>query len=153
MRAALLVVMLAALAGAASATAAAHTSTPVPVLAYHVVGDPPAGAPQPGLYVSVADFRAQLDWLARHGCRPVTIECALAALGPRHPLPPKSPVTLTFDNSYPERRRRRAATAPRAPLAGDAEPAHRQPDPGERDTTLIAAGWEIDAHTSSRTTT
>ena len=35
-----------------SATAAKPSRTPVPILMYHVIADPPADAPYPDLYVS-----------------------------------------------------------------------------------------------------
>src|SRR5712675_1345313 len=44
----------------------------VPILEYHVIGDPGPGARFPRLYLSVADFRSQLAWLARHGYQAVT---------------------------------------------------------------------------------
>ena len=117
----------------------------MPVLAYHVVGDPPAGAPQPGLYVSVADFRAQLDWLARHGYHPVTMNALWRHWTRGAPLPPK-PIALTFDDGYPEHvdvvrplLRARHWPATLNLHIGNLTPA--------RVKTLIAAGWEIDAHT------
>src|SRR5262249_32103517 len=62
----LALVCAAAAAGGRIATAAAPRATPVPILEYHVIGDPPPGAPYPALYVAEADFRAQLTWLERH---------------------------------------------------------------------------------------
>jgi peptidoglycan/xylan/chitin deacetylase (PgdA/CDA1 family) len=115
------------------------------VLAYHVVGDPPPGAPFPGLYVSVADFRAQLEWLAGHGYHPVTMNALWRHWARGAPLPPK-PIALTFDDGYPEdvdvvrpllRARRWPATLNLH--IGNLIPA--------RVRRLIAAGWEIDAHT------
>ena len=96
----LLLALVAALAGGSTAHAAPR-STPVPILAYHVVGDPPPGAPQPGLYVSVADFRAQMAWLARHGYHPVTLDAVRRHWQRGAALPPK-PIALTFDDGYPE---------------------------------------------------
>jgi hypothetical protein len=37
---------------------------PVPILMYHVIGSPPAGAPYPDLYLPRADFAAEVAWLA-----------------------------------------------------------------------------------------
>jgi peptidoglycan/xylan/chitin deacetylase (PgdA/CDA1 family) len=47
-------------------------TTPVPILMYHVIADPPAGAPYPQLYVSESEFAAQMRWLGRHGYHAVT---------------------------------------------------------------------------------
>ena len=48
-------------------------ATPVPILMYHVLGDPPPGAPFPQLYVTDRDFAGQMRWLARHGYTAVTL--------------------------------------------------------------------------------
>src|SRR6478672_5946453 len=50
-----------------------HTG-PVPILEYHVLGEPPAGVAYPELYVARPDFRHQLEWLDRHGYQAVTLE-------------------------------------------------------------------------------
>src|ERR1035441_2084346 len=56
---------------AAGQQASAHTGppgqTPVPILMYHVIAEPPAGAPFPGLYVSPAEFAEQMSALERAG--------------------------------------------------------------------------------------
>src|SRR5436190_23409326 len=46
---------------------------PVPILEYHVIGDPPAGAPFPELYVGRRAFAAQLRWLRAHGYHAVSL--------------------------------------------------------------------------------
>src|SRR3954453_382573 len=46
---------------------------PVPVLMYHEVRVPPAGAPNPGLFVSEKTFDAQAAWLGRHGYHGITV--------------------------------------------------------------------------------
>jgi peptidoglycan/xylan/chitin deacetylase (PgdA/CDA1 family) len=144
LRLVLALALAAALAGAAAASAAPE-STPVPVLAYHVVGDPPPGAPQPGLYVSVADFRAQLDWLARHGYHPVTMDALWRHWTRGAPLPPR-PIALTFDDGYPEQVDvvRPLLRARRWPASLNLHIGNLTP---ARVRTLIAAGWEVDAHT------
>jgi len=130
-----------------AAAAPAVTTTRVPILEYHVIADPAAGAPNQGLYVSPAVFRAQLDWLAGHRYHPVTLDQVFRSwrsMG-RVPLPPR-PVVLTFDDGYPEdvsvvmpELRARGWRAVLNLQIGNLVPA--------RVRELIAAGWEVDAHT------
>lgn len=72
---------------------------PVPVIEYHVLGDAPADAAYPELYVSRGDFRRQMDWLARHGYEAVTLERVQDAWYRGATLPAK-PVVITFDDGY-----------------------------------------------------
>lgn len=72
---------------------------PVPILEYHVLGDAPADAPYPELYVSRPDFHRQLQWLDRHDYEAVTLEQVEAAWYEGGRLPPK-PVVLSFDDGY-----------------------------------------------------
>jgi peptidoglycan/xylan/chitin deacetylase (PgdA/CDA1 family) len=124
---------------------------PVPILMYHVLAPPPSSAPYPGLYVAPAEFRAEVDWLAAHGFTGVTLDHVWQARHGEARLPRK-PVVLSFDDGY------RSDTTVALPVLR----AHRWPGvlnlevanlkpvwgarPGEV-RRLIAAGWEIDAHT------
>src|ERR1700678_876709 len=45
----------------------------VPILMYHVIAAPPAGAPFPGLYVEPAEFAEQMHALASAGWHAVTL--------------------------------------------------------------------------------
>jgi peptidoglycan/xylan/chitin deacetylase (PgdA/CDA1 family) len=126
--------------------------TPVPVLMYHVIGTPPAGAPFPGLFVSETNFRAQMAALARAGYHPITLGHAWAAWHGRAPLP-RRPVVLTFDDGY-----RGDFSRAMPVLRGHGWPGvlnllvanlHR---PGWGLETwmvrrMIANGWEVDSHT------
>jgi hypothetical protein len=49
-------------------------TTPVPVLMYHVIAPPPAGAPFPGLYVPADQFAAQMSALRAAGWHAVTLD-------------------------------------------------------------------------------
>jgi peptidoglycan/xylan/chitin deacetylase (PgdA/CDA1 family) len=125
----------------------AHSPTPVPILEYHVIGDPPPGTPVPGLYTSVADFRGQLAWLAAHGYTAVTLDRVYRHWFHGGSLPRK-PVALTFDDGYPEDwqvvmplLRARGWPGNLNLQIGNLVPV--------RVRQLIAAGWEIDAHTFS----
>jgi peptidoglycan/xylan/chitin deacetylase (PgdA/CDA1 family) len=117
----------------------------VPILEYHVIGDPPAGAPLRGLYLSVADFRSELDWLAAHGYRAVTMDQVWRSWTGGGALPSK-PVVLTFDDGYPA-----DISVVRPLLLAHHWPGNLNLHIGNlipaRVRELIHAGWEIDAHT------
>jgi peptidoglycan/xylan/chitin deacetylase (PgdA/CDA1 family) len=123
-----------------------HTG-PVPILEYHVLGSPEAGAPYPELYVSRPDFHRQMDWLEEQGYQAVTLEQVERAWYDGGALPPK-PVVLSFDDGYrpqftyalPELRRHGWAGV----LNLKAEGSDLYPSNVE---AMIAAGWELAAHT------
>ena len=125
--------------------------TPVPILMYHVVADPRPDAPYPQLFVSATDFAGQMRWLARHGYQPVTLRAVWDHWHRGAPLP-KRPIVVSFDDGY-----RSVAHAALPPM-------RERGWPGVLNLTvknlrvagglsrrqvrrLIAAGWEIDAHT------
>lgn len=123
-----------------------HTG-PVPILEYHVLGAAPADAPYPELYVSRPDFRRQLNWLDRHGFQAVTLEQVEAAWYHGATLPAK-PVVLSFDDGYrpqftfalPELRKHGWAGLLNLKAEGS--------DLYESNVkAMIAAGWELAAHT------
>jgi peptidoglycan/xylan/chitin deacetylase (PgdA/CDA1 family) len=72
----------------------------VPVLMYHVIAPPPAGAPYPGLYVDPDEFQAQMEGLKSAGWHPITLDQLRAYWTRGVPLGPGKPVVLTFDNGY-----------------------------------------------------
>jgi peptidoglycan/xylan/chitin deacetylase (PgdA/CDA1 family) len=137
----------------ATATAAVkpHTRpTPVPILMYHVIGDPRPGAPFPQLFVSAADFAGQMRWLARHGYHPVTLRAVWNHWHRDAPLP-KRPIVVSFDDGY-----RSVAHAALPPMRERGWPGvlnltvkNLQVRGGlsaRQVRRLIVAGWEIDAH-------
>ena len=71
----------------------------VPVLMYHVVGEPPPGAAWPQLYVSAAEFADQVEWLAENGYQAVTLTDVWDNWRGAAALPPR-PVVLTFDDGH-----------------------------------------------------
>jgi peptidoglycan/xylan/chitin deacetylase (PgdA/CDA1 family) len=120
---------------------------PVPILEYHVLGAAPADEPYPDLYVSRPDFHRQMDWLAEHGYEAVTLQQVEEAWYHGAQLPPK-PVVISFDDGYrpqftyalPELKRHGWAGV----LNLKAEGSDLYPSNVE---AMIAAGWEIAAHT------
>jgi peptidoglycan/xylan/chitin deacetylase (PgdA/CDA1 family) len=124
---------------------------PVPILMYHVLAAPLPDAPYPDLYVKPADFRAQVAWLAGHGYHAVTLRQVYDYWRGAHALPRK-PVVLTFDDGYHSDFTVALPTlrARRWPGVLNLEVRNLQPVWGTRPgmvRKLIAAGWEIDAHT------
>jgi peptidoglycan/xylan/chitin deacetylase (PgdA/CDA1 family) len=124
---------------------------PVPILMYHVIASPPAGARFPELYVAPSEFRAEVDWLAANGYRGVTLDRVWLARHGRATLPRK-PIVLSFDDGY----RSDATVALRIlrahhwPGVLNLEVANLKPVWGTRPgevRALVRAGWEVDAHT------
>ncbi len=120
---------------------------PVPILEYHVLGPAPADAPYPELYVTRPDFHQQMDWLEEHGYQAVTLEQVQDAWYHGGTLPPK-PVVLSFDDGYrpqytyalPELRKHGWAGVLNLKAEGS--------DLYESNVkAMIAAGWELAAHT------
>ncbi len=130
----------------------ASARVPVPILMYHVIAEPPADAPHPALFVSPEDLAGQLAWLDRHGFEAVTQRAVWDSWHGGSALP-AHPIVLSFDDGY-----RSAVSAALPALA-------RYEWPGVLNLTfdhvgssglrprgvrrLIAAGWEIDAHSLS----
>ncbi len=92
----------------------AHTG-PVPILEYHVLGEPEGEVPYPELYVSRPDFRHQLEWLDKHGYQAVTLEQVEEAWFEGGTLPQRSQSsslsTTATDRSTPSPCRSCASTA------------------------------------------
>ncbi len=138
--------------GAASGTSErAERSTPVPILMYHLVSDPPANAPFPQLFVSERDFAGQMRWLARNGYHAVTLRAVWDHWHGGAPLP-KRPIVVSFDDGY-----RSVAHAALPAMRERGWPGvlnfsvknlHVAGGLSERQIRrLIDAGWELDAHT------
>ena len=148
-------IRLALLAGAAALLLSlpaqgADRLQPVPILMYHVISTAPADAPYPDLYVSRTDFAAEVAWLAGHGYHAVTLERAFDAWRGAATLPPK-PIVLSFDDGYLSdvKNALPILKARRWPGVLNLEVRNLQPvwgirPPGVR--KLLAAGWELDAH-------
>ena len=122
---------------------------PIPILMYHVIGNPPAGAPYPELYVARHDLVRQVGWLALHHWHAITLQQAYDYWRFGYGLPPH-PVVLSFDDGY-----RGDYTAAMPILAqyhwrGVLNLAVHNEDgalPVWQIRGLVAHGWEVDAHT------
>jgi peptidoglycan/xylan/chitin deacetylase (PgdA/CDA1 family) len=138
---------------AAGETAASNPNRPVPILMYHVIAKPPAGAPYPDLYVPQAEFAAQMRWLSARGYRAVSLDRVHAAWRGGARLPAK-PIVLSFDdgsasirrNALPVLRKLRWPGVLNLKLGnmssrGGITPAQVR--------ALVMAGWELDSHTIS----
>jgi len=120
---------------------------------YHVIDEPPRSAPFPDLYVSRRELRGQLRWLARAGYEAVTLGRVFDAWHGRATLPAR-PIVLSFDDGY---RSHVTAALPLLRRQGwpgvlnldlsNLAPAWGIPPAGVR--KLLAAGWEVDAHSLS----
>jgi peptidoglycan/xylan/chitin deacetylase (PgdA/CDA1 family) len=72
----------------------------VPILMYHVIAAPPAGAPFPGLYVEPQLFAAEMRALKQAGWHAVTPDEVEANWREGRPLGSGKPIVVSFDNGY-----------------------------------------------------
>ncbi len=124
---------------------------PVPILMYHVIQRPYADAPYPGLYVPRAEFAAQMSWLERHGYEAVTLDRVYDAWHGNAVLPAR-PIVLSFDDGY------RSHYTNALPILRERDwPGVLNLDLSNLGPSwwgirpamvreLVAAGWELDAH-------
>jgi peptidoglycan/xylan/chitin deacetylase (PgdA/CDA1 family) len=120
---------------------------PVPILEYHVLGQPPEDAPYPELYVGRTDFSKQMDWLEEHGYQAVTLEQVQEAWYHGGTLPPK-PIVLSFDDGYRPQFTFALPTLREHGWAGVLNLKAEGSDLYESNVkAMIAAGWELAAHT------
>jgi peptidoglycan/xylan/chitin deacetylase (PgdA/CDA1 family) len=120
---------------------------PVPILEYHVLGRPRGEVPYPELYVGRSDFSKQMDWLDRQGWEAVTLEEVEEAWFQGGTLPPK-PMVVSFDDGY---RPQYTFALPELRRHGWPGVLNLKAEGSElyesNVKAMIAAGWELAAHT------
>ena len=121
----------------------------VPILMYHVIANPPARAPFPGLYVPRPEFVGQMRALARAGYHAVTLDRVWNAWRGEARLPAR-PIVLSFDNGYRTQYTVARPVLHRLGWVGDEnlQLAGLPPAQGglgrPEVRALVAAGWELD---------
>jgi peptidoglycan/xylan/chitin deacetylase (PgdA/CDA1 family) len=148
--------------GAAS-TNAKHAGTPgggiatgrpgtdaVPILMYHVIAPPPAGAPFPGLYVTPEEFSAQMHALANAGWTAVTQDQVEAYWRRGVSLPHGKPIVVSFDNGYQSQYMQALPVLRSLGWVGNENIQLTGLPPSQGGLSrrqvraLVAAGWELD---------
>jgi len=140
---------------AAAGTAATGPAGPpgrraVPILMYHVIAPPPAGAPFPGLYVPPAEFSEQMQALKSAGWHAVTPDQVEAYWRRGVPLGAGKPIVLSFDNGYESQYTQALPVLRRLGWVGEENIQLTGLPPsqggiGQREIgELIRAGWELD---------
>jgi peptidoglycan/xylan/chitin deacetylase (PgdA/CDA1 family) len=141
-------------AAARSTVTGAATGRPgserVPILMYHVINPPPAGAPFPGLYVESREFAAQMQALANAGYHAITQDQMWAYWKRGVPFPAGKPIVVSFDNGYQSQYTNALPVLRRLGWVGDEniQLTGLPPSQGGLSETqvkgLVAAGWELD---------
>jgi peptidoglycan/xylan/chitin deacetylase (PgdA/CDA1 family) len=121
-----------------------------PILMYHVINSPPAGAPFPGLYVTPEEFAEQMRALTAAGYHAVTQDQLWANWREGAPLPASKPIVLSFDNGYQSQYTQALPVLRRLGWVGveNIQLTGLPPAQGGLSTAqvrgLVAAGWELD---------
>jgi peptidoglycan/xylan/chitin deacetylase (PgdA/CDA1 family) len=138
----------------ASLAAAPGTGRPghavVPILMYHVINPPIAGAPYPGLYVPAAEFAAQMQALKSAGWHAVTLDQVEANWTRGVALGPGKPIVISFDNGYQSQYTNAMPVLKRLGWVGVENIQLTGLPPSQGGLTqsqvrgLLSAGWELD---------
>jgi peptidoglycan/xylan/chitin deacetylase (PgdA/CDA1 family) len=136
--------------GGGTAAVARHDH-PVPILMYHVIAEPPAGGAFPNLYVAPSDFTAQMHWLAARGYHAVTLH-QVYEYWLRGTRLPSQPIVLSFDDGTLGQDTHALPVLRALQWPGVLNLKVNALDspytlPAWRVREMLAAGWELDAHT------
>jgi peptidoglycan/xylan/chitin deacetylase (PgdA/CDA1 family) len=137
-------------AGGAPLVAGARGRQAVPILMYHVIAAPPAGAAFPGLYVAPEEFAGQMQALKSAGWHAVTLDQVQASWSRDVPLGPGKPIVLSFDNGYNSQYTQALPVLKRLGWVGveNIQLSGLPPSQGglgeDQVKGLLAAGWELD---------
>jgi peptidoglycan/xylan/chitin deacetylase (PgdA/CDA1 family) len=119
----------------------------VPVLMYHVIGDPPLGTPYTDLWVSASTFAAQMRYVDEHGYNVVNLQ-DVYDYWHGGSLPRKA-IVVSFDDGFDGHYRRARPILARHGWSGTLNLAlsHIGPDLSRAEIrALLAANWELDSH-------
>ncbi len=137
-------------AGTAGTSTGTPGSEPVPILMYHVINPPPAGARFPGLYVPPEEFAGQMRALAKAGFHAVTMDQMRANWTRGAPLPKGRPVVVSFDNGYQSQLTQALPVLRRLGWVGVENiqltglPPSQGGLSGKQVAELVGGGWELD---------
>ncbi len=130
------------------------TGTPgtdsVPILMYHVIAAPPAGAPFPGLYVVPGEFAEQMEALKQAGWHAVTLDQVQAYWQRGVSLGSGKPIVVSFDNGYQSQYTQALPVMRRLGWVGEENLQLTGLPPSQGGLSqrqikgLVAAGWELD---------
>jgi peptidoglycan/xylan/chitin deacetylase (PgdA/CDA1 family) len=131
--------------------AVARHDKPVPILMYHVIATPPAGVAFPDLFVRPDDFAAEMQWLSVHGYHAVTLH-RVYEYWLRGTQLPSHPIVLSFDDGYLGQHTHAMPVLHKLHWPGVLNLKvnalnSRYTLPAWRVREMLAAGWELDAHT------
>jgi peptidoglycan/xylan/chitin deacetylase (PgdA/CDA1 family) len=120
---------------------------PVPILEYHAIQPPVAGAAFPQLFVPQADFQDQMQWLKDNGYEAVTLDQVEAAWYQQGELPPK-PIVASFDDGYLSQYVAAYPELQHLGWKGVINLVAQGSDlPDEDVKKMLDAGWELGSHT------
>ena len=118
---------------------------------YHVIAAAPAGVAFPDLFVRPTDFTGQMTWLAQHGYHAVTLHRVYDYWRDGSPLP-SHPIVVSFDDGYLGQHTHALPVLRKLGWPGVLNLKvnalkSRYTLPPWRVRQMLAAGWELDAHT------